>query len=510
MLHWTSQWTCARFQIEHLVRLEIQRQHDVQAISSRALDAKAAVVMQAREQWRVDAEDTIMEHLFYNPVLRWFQGHPKLASVGWSDNTFKEVLVAEIESSSQRMTGPLWAHQELTLWSLLRSSKQEPYRLLLRILRTCRGDFSKSFPNNSTSIHETTILSRLSEIYRHYSASVIQRVYRNRLTRQMLKAKIQQLANEKRLMNRRTQQVKLHRASSVLQACVRACLARSNIVRAFCHRIAQRLAAVKIARWYYYWRRMKRGRAMWKKRLLVERVVAIHQRRFVLRMQRGRPKQPLTRDAVAAICFQRFFRGWQARRAASLKRRSIIKIQSVFRRCLAMRNVFWKRAFASHRRRRARQKNWQIWRAEFTNVQPIDQALVLMNLYTDKEIVLVQSEAEREKKHLDGEFKFWQKEMTTYFLKEKKLKDIWIPQLQNDGTYTYFNVDTGRSQADHPHLKIIAQTAKIERGKAEQILAARLETLNNYIERLHENQRWHRANLFLQRAQTVVRTPHPS
>ena len=375
----------ARFQIEQLARLEIQRQHDIQVISQRALDIRAAIVLSSREQWRIDVEDNVLEEMFGNPVLCWSKSRPLTAlPLAWSDPVLKQVLAWEMHNSNQQRPEPRWAHQELTLWGLLRSSKQEPVALTLGILQTCRQRFFTAFNDSTSKLTTPKLITRLPEIHRHYSAFKIQRAIRQVKLRQICKAKLNQINTKARRARRKARQLKLHREAAVLQAYIQVMFAKSQRVKGILARLAKRLAGYRIARWYRYRSRMKHARKVWNKIKLIQRVVSVnnyrHEKQEIIQNQILNKKRlkAMNANERAVLCIQCLYRGRKARQNAKRKFQAILTLQCAFRVWKAKKQVYFKQALAQCRNKRLRRLKWQQEREEFTVSRRMDKALVLM------------------------------------------------------------------------------------------------------------------------------------
>merc|ERR1740130_521525 len=79
----------------------------------------------------------------------------------------------------------------------------------------------------------------------------------------------------------------------------------------------------------------------------------------------------------------------------------------------------------------------------------------------------------------------WDLDMTKYYLNKKPLKELWVPQYDDETQQTsYFNTDSGEKQDEHPHMKLVRAKRKQERRKGLKMLRERVSTLESYKERL--------------------------
>jgi len=141
----------------------------------------------------------------------------------------------------------------------------------------------------------------------------------------------------------------------------------------------------------------------------------------------------------------------------------------------------------AHRQRRRLARAWAAAQQRRAHVAPLEEQLVLTDLYAYKELENAATEADAERARLWRKFGAWERRMRAYFLQERALPKHWLPQTdRHSGRTYYFNLKSGAISATHPFAEAVQQLHAQQQQAAERTLAQRLHTLHDFTRTLED------------------------
>jgi hypothetical protein len=187
------------------------------------------------------------------------------------------------------------------------------------------------------------------------------------------------------------------------------------------------------------------------------------------------------------------------------RRHYIIVAQRTVRRWLARRVVQYKRLFYEHRARRVRERAWVMDRQRWQQSAELEDKLMVLQLFVHSELDKVEEEKVVEQKRFEKGWRCFNRDMTRYMLKQKAMKECWVEQT---GSGTYFNTETGKSQKEHPHEHLARVRRKQERKRGLVMLQERVDILEDYQSQLRGGEERERRRLRAQIEEMVPANLH--
>ena len=326
--------------------------------------------------------------------------------------------------------------------------------------RTFKGD---SKGTKLKHIAMADVATKLDSLKAHSMASKIQAAFRKFKLRRIFRQKLAGLRTVRLACERKANEQRIARSARTVQAALRVILVRrNNADRVRGHRVGRmtlRSAARRIARWYVFWRSIRRSRAAW------------------TREDRERWDSP---DEVLM--------------------KKIVAVQMAIRGKLSRNELLWRRAFQRLRARRARKRVWQATRM-MRMVGEVEENMVLTKFYVAKEHEKVDIEIDQEQKRFSKTWELWQRR-SKLGLDHKKLKlpGSWTSYRDPEkGVTIYTNHRTGQSQRDHPGIFKFKQVMRKKLLEAEKFLQSRLGKLAKYRMRLRSGERAKMLNFELEK-----------
>jgi hypothetical protein len=243
------------------------------------------------------------------------------------------------------------------------------------------------------------------------------------------------------------QEQRLH-SIRIVQAALRTRIAQAQLKQSLARATALKAAARKIWTWWQWRAKIRQWHRRWQQTARASSLLY----------------QKLSRQQIA----------------------SIVLLQSAMRSYLARKHVVaWKVQMHRHRVRKQRAREWARKQMRSWKEVPLEESLVLSELYTHKEVAHTRREQQVERSLLSKKFSSWESSMQRYFLQKRPLPKHWLPQTdRHSGRTYYFNLKTGESRQDHPLHQAVEELRKKQQLQAERTLAERVATLREYEQRL--------------------------